>query len=298
MLPHVFNRRLIARHRRRAIDAAVEGLDFLVTIAAEDIAERLQSVSRSFETALVIGGPTDALARAVQQSGKVGRVIRADLFTPGLGTDPKPHVAIDDERLPFAGESLDLVVSSLTLQWANDIPGALVQIRRALRPDGLFLANLIGGDTLTELREAFLAAESEITGGVTPRVAPFADVRDIGGLLQRAGFALPVADIDRLMLRYETPFHLMRELATMGAGNALTERARGLLSPRILERAATHYAAAHADDDGRIRATIAILSMSGWAPHESQQKPLRPGTAKARLADALGAEERPLPSGS
>jgi SAM-dependent methyltransferase len=186
------------------------------------------------------------------------------------------------------------VVSTLSLQFANDLPGALVQIRRALKPDGLFLGTLVGGDSLGELRSAFLAAESERTGGATPRVAPFADVRDLGGLLQRAGFALPVADIDRLTLRYETPFHLMRELAAMGAANPLAERSRRLTSAGLLQRAAEIYRETNADPDGRVRATIVLVSLSGWAPHESQQKPLRPGSAKARLADALKATEVPL----
>jgi SAM-dependent methyltransferase len=294
MTPNLFDRRLIADRRRRAIDAAPAGADFLLKLAAEDVADRLATVSRRFGTAVAVGGPTDHLAAAVTASGRADRVIRADVFAAGPAGRHPADVVIDDEALPLAAESVDLVVSTLSLQFANDLPGALVQIRRALKPDGLFLGTLVGGDSLGELRSAFLAAESERTGGATPRVAPFADVRDLGGLLQRAGFALPVADIDRLTLRYETPFHLMRELAAMGAANPLAERSRRLTSAGLLQRAAEIYRETNADPDGRVRATIVLVSLSGWAPHESQQKPLRPGSAKARLADALKATEVPL----
>lgn len=291
MQPLVFDRRRLADQRRTAVARAVAGLDFLVDVAAEDVAARLDTVARRFERAVVIGGPTDALARAVAASGKVGTVIRADLFVAGPAGGHPTDLVIDDELVPFAAESVDLVVSGLTLQWVNDLPGTLVQIRRALRPDGLFLASFVGGDSLTELRQAFLAAESEMRRGAAPRVAPFADLRDLGALLQRAGFALPVTDLDRLTLRYATPFHLMDELKAMGAGNALAERSPALTSPALLRRAAEIYAENWSDPDGRVRASIVLLSASGWAPHESQQRPLRPGSAKSRLADALGARE-------
>ena len=182
---------------------------------------------------------------------------------------------------------LDLVVSALALQFVNDLPGTLVQIRRALKPDGLFLAAMIGGESLIELREAFAQAESEMEGGVSPRVAPFADLRDLGALLQRAGFALPVTDIDRVTVRYATPLALMHDLRRMGAANALTERRRTPLRRATLRRLFEIYAERFADPDGRIRATFEIVWLSGWAPHESQQKPLQPGSAKTRLADAL-----------
>ncbi len=295
MIPIVFDRPLIAARRRRAIAAAVPGSDFLVEHVAGDVADRLATLSRRFATAVAIGGPTDVLAEAVVASGRADRVIRADLFAAGPDGRRPVDLVLDDERLPFADASLDLVVSGLTLQWVNDLPGALVQIRRALKPDGLFLATFVGGDSLTELRRAFLSAESERRGGASPRVPPFADVRDLGGLLQRAGFALPVTDLDRLTLRYATPFHLMRDLAAQGATNPLAERGRGLTSPRLLARAAELYAEDAADPDGRVRATITLVSMSGWAPHESQQKPLKPGSAKTRLADALGVREITMP---
>ena len=197
----------------------------------------------------------------------------------------------DEEALPFRDGSLDLVVSALALQFLNDLPGALIQIRRALKPDGLFLAALLGGDTLTELRQSFAAAEAEIEGGVSPRVAPFADVREMGALLQRAGFALPVTDVERLTVRYSSPFFLMGELRRMGATNVLIERRRALLRRDTLKRMAQIYAERFSDPDGRVRATFELIWLSGWAPHESQQKPLRPGSAQTRLADALGVRE-------
>jgi SAM-dependent methyltransferase len=183
------------------------------------------------------------------------------------------------------------VVSALALQFVNDLPGTLIQIRRALKPDGLLLAALIGGESLSELRLAFAEAESEVEGGVSPRVAPFADLRDLGALLQRAGFALPVTDVDRVTVRYATPLDLMHDLRRMAAGNVLMERRRVPLRRATLRRAREIYAERFADGDGRIRATFDIVWLSGWAPHESQQQPLAPGSARTRLADALRTQE-------
>jgi SAM-dependent methyltransferase len=197
----------------------------------------------------------------------------------------------DEEALPFRDASLDLVVSALALQFVNDLPGALLQIRRALKPDGLFLAALLGGGTLTELRQAFAAAESDVEGGVSPRVAPFADLRDLGALLQRAGFALPVTDTDHLIVRYNTVFGLTHDLRRMGATNALLDRRRAPLKRATLMRMAEIYAQRFADADGRVRATFEIVWLSGWAPHPRQQQPLKPGSASTRLADALGTPE-------
>src|SRR5262249_26751587 len=201
-------------------------------------------------------------------------------------------VVADEEALPFADGTLDLVVSGLSLQAVNDLPGTLTQVRRALKPDGLFLAALLGGDTLTELRQSFAAAESDLDGGVSPRVAPFVDVRETGALLQRAGFALPVTDVDRITVRYGTPLGLLLDLRRMGAANPLVERRRVPLRRATLMRAMEIYAERFADpDDGRVRASFDIIWLSGWSPHESQQQPLRPGSAKQRLADALGTTE-------
>jgi SAM-dependent methyltransferase len=201
------------------------------------------------------------------------------------------HVVADAEALPLADASLDLVVSGLALQFVNDLPGTLIQIRRALKPDGLFIAALIGGESLSELRQAFGEAEAEVEGGVSPRVAPFVDIRDLGALMQRAGFMLPVTDIDRVVVRYGSVLGLMHDLRRMGAANSLIERRRVPLRRATLARMAESYARRFADGDGRIRASFDIVWLSGWAPHASQQQPLKPGSAQMRLADALGARE-------
>ena len=202
-----------------------------------------------------------------------------------------PVAVASPEALPFRAGSLDLVLSALGLQFVDDLPGAFVQIRRALKPDGLFLAAMLGGDTLTELRQAFAEAEAEVEGGLSPRVAPFADLRDIGGLLQRAGFALPVTDSDIVRVRYANAFALMQDLRRMGLTNALHDRRRTPLRRATLMRTAEIYAERFGDPDGRVPATFEIVWLSGWTPHESQQKPLRPGSARTRLADALGVKE-------
>jgi len=293
--PSIFDRRLLRARRARATRLGAS--TFLVERAAEDFSERLAAVLRRFDLAVDLGTPTGALRRALAASGKVATVVAADAL---IGANPDPRaraaplaVAADEEALPFRDGSLDLVVSALALQFVNDLPGTLVQIRRALKPDGLLLAALAGGDTLTELRQSFAAAEAEIEDGVSPRVAPFADVRDLGALLQRAGFALPVTDVERLTVRYASPTALMHDLRRMGAANALIERSRRPLKRATLARMLEHYAAHFGDGDGRVRATFDIVWLSGWAPHESQQKPLAPGSARRRLADALGTEEIP-----
>jgi SAM-dependent methyltransferase len=248
-------------------------------------------VLRRFDLALDLGTPGEAVRAALTRLGSVATIVAADAM-PATGTKRvSPLVTADEEVLPFRDASLDLVVSALALQFVNDLPGVLVQIRRALKPDGLFLAALIGGDTLTELRQSFAAAESEIEGGVSPRVAPFADLRDLGTLLQRAGFALPVTDTDRVIVRYDGAFGLMRDLRRMGATNALLDRRRTPLKRATLMRMAEIYAQRFADNDGRLRATFEIVWLSGWAPHPDQQQPLKPGSARARLADALGTRE-------
>jgi SAM-dependent methyltransferase len=272
--PAIFDRRLLRARLARA--RALGPVTFLLDRVAGDIAERLSAVLRTFDIAADVGTPTDAVRRAI--ADRVGMVA---------------EVALDEEALPFRDASLDLVVSALALQFVNDLPGALIQIRRALKPDGLFLAALIGGESLMELREAFAQAETEVEGGVSPRVAPFADLRDLGALLQRAGFALPVADVDRVTVRYSSPLALMHDLRRMGAANALNERRRTPLRRATLQRMLKIYAERFADPDGRIRATFEIVWLSGWAPHESQQQPLKPGSAKTRLADALRTREIP-----
>jgi SAM-dependent methyltransferase len=282
--PIVFDRALLRARGRRAL--SLGPATFLLDRVAADLAERLGAVLREFSLAIDLGTPADAVRRALADQKSIGTLVAAgSLPAQGLA------VVADEEALPFRDGSLDLVVSALALQFVNDLPGTLIQIRRALRPDGLLLAVLTGGETLTELRQAFAAAEAEVEGGASPHVAPFADVRELGALLQRAGFALPVTDVDRLTVRYASPFALMADLRRMGATNALTERRRVPLRRATLARMAEVYAARFADPDGRIRATFEIIWLSGWAPHESQQKPLRPGSAQTRLADALGTRE-------
>lgn len=272
--PLIFDRKLLRARRARA--ARLGPAMFLLDRVAEDMADRLSAVLRMFEVAADVATPGEAVRGALK--GKVGSFVDA---------------VTDDEALPFREGSLDLVVSGLGLQFVNDLPGTLIQIRRALKPDGLFIAALIGGDSLMELREAFGAAESEVEGGVSPRVAPFADLRDLGALLQRAGFALPVTDVDRVTVRYSDPLALMRDLRRMGATNAMIERRRTPLKRATLKRMFEIYAERFADADGRVRATFEIIWLSGWVPHESQQKPLQPGSAKTRLADALKTKELP-----
>jgi SAM-dependent methyltransferase len=263
--------------------------DFLLVRAVEDLEERLAAVLRPFPQALDIGTPTALASEALRRSGRVERVVR-------LSPLPEPGaIQGDEERLPFSGERFDLAISLLALQSVNDLPGSLIQIRRALKPDGLFIGALLGGSTLAELRQAMTQAEAELEGGVSPRVAPFADLRDIGGLLQRAGFALPVTDTDIVRVRYGNALALMRDLRHMGLTNALNARRRTPMKRATLLRAAEIYAERFADPDGRIPATFEIVWLSGWTPHESQQKPLKPGSAKMRLVDALGGKNGATP---
>ena len=247
---------------------------FLADRVAEDIAERLDVVTRKFVGVADIGSPGAALRKPSREKFDGIRTYH-DL--------PKS----DDEPLRLDPASLELAVSSLALQFVNDLPGMLAQIRRALKPDGLFLAAMMGGDTLTELRQSFAAAEAEIEGGVSPRVFPFIDLRDAGALLQRANFALPVTDVDRIIVRYDNAFALMHDLRRMGATNTMIERSRKFLRRATLLRMVEIYQDRFADADGRIRATFDVVWLSGWAPHDSQQKPLKPGSAKASLADAV-----------
>jgi SAM-dependent methyltransferase len=269
--PILFDRALLQARQSRAL--ALGPATFLLDRVAEEFAERLHAVLRDFSEVADIWTPGEGLGKALRDRFK-----------------SITHIRLDDseqETLPFAPESLDLVVSALALQFVNDLPGVLTQIRRALKPDGLLLAAMIGGDTLTELRQSFAAAEAERESGVSPRVAPFADLRDLGSLLQRAGFALPVTDVDRIMVRYDNAFALMADLRRMGATNVLVERRRTPTRRATLLRMAQLYSERFADPDGRIRATFDVVWLSGWAPHQSQQQPLKPGSATASLAEAV-----------
>jgi SAM-dependent methyltransferase len=267
--PILFDRALLRTRLDRALKQGPA--TFLLDRVAEDMEERLAAVKRDFADVADIWTPGDALRKPL-----------ADRFG-SFG-----HINLEDsEVLPLQPEQLDLVVSALALQFVNDLPGVLAQIRRALRPDGLLLAAMLGGDTLTELRQCFAAAEADLEGGVSPRVAPFADLRDIGALLQRAGLALPVTDVDRVVVRYDSPFALMADLRRMGATNILIERRRTPTRRATMLRMAQVYGERFADPDGRIRATFDVIWLSGWAPDESQPKPLRPGSATASLEEAV-----------
>jgi len=269
--PILFDRALLRARQQRAERQGAA--TFLLDRVAEDMAERLHAVLRAFADGADIGTSGDQLRGALD--GRVSQFAHIDL--PDSETEP----------LPLAPQSIDLAVSALALQFVNDLPGVLAQIRRALKPDGLLLAAMTGGDTLTELRQSFAAAEAELEGGISPRVAPFADLRDVGALLQRVGFALPVTDVDRVVVRYDSAFALMLDLQRMGATNVLVERRRVPTRRATLLRMAQIYAERFADPDGRIRATFDVIWLSGWAPHESQQQPLQPGSAKASLAEAV-----------
>jgi SAM-dependent methyltransferase len=281
----IFDSELVVRRKRRALAAAVPGASFLLDRAVDDLGERLATVERRFDRAAALFSMTRAASDAVLASGKAASVLRVEADEALLGGDAGLIGSLD--HIPLEAESIDLAVSLLSLHEADDIPGALIQVRRALKPDGLFLGAMAGGGTLAELRESLIAAETELYGGASPRVAPFTDVRDAGGLLQRAGFALPVADVETVTVRYDSMFGLVKDLRAMGASNALVDRSRRPGSRRLFLRAAEIYAERFSDPDGRVRATFAFIWMSGWAPHASQQQPLKPGSATVSLTEIL-----------
>jgi SAM-dependent methyltransferase len=284
--PPLFDRRLIRRRLAHASNSG--GADFLLVHAVHDLLERLSIIKRSFSFILDSGTPSPFLAKCLAERDAGSSVLRlAPVVAAHASAAPILAVVGDEETPPLAGQRFDLAVSALALQYVNDLPGALVQLRRVLKPDGLFLGCLLGGRTLEELRKALALAETEISGGISPRVAPFADVRDMGGLLQRAGFALPVVDSEPLVARYDSLLALISDLRAMGATNPLAARIRKPTARRLFLRAAEIYTERFADPDGKVRATFELIFVSGWAPHESQQKPLAPGSAKMRLEDAL-----------
>lgn len=292
--PRIFDRVL---HRRR-LDRAAPGFgaaDFLKRRVADDLVERLDGINRRFGVALDLGARDGTFGRALSEStaaAKVDLLIQSDLSARMMANAGGARVVLDEERLPFAPASLNLIVSSLGLHWVNDLVGALIQMRLALVPDGLLIGAMLGGATLTELRRSLLAAETEISGGAGPRVSPFADAPDGGALLQRAGFALPVVDTETVTVRYDHPLKLLADVRAMGETSVLFDRPRSPLSRAVLDRACEIYQNDYGEADGRVPATFEILTLTGWAPHDGQQKPLRPGSATARLADALGVVER------
>jgi SAM-dependent methyltransferase len=294
--PRLFDRALHARRLDRAA-AGFAGADFLQRRAALDLVERLETIMRDFPLAVDLSARRGAFREALAASdaaGRVGLLIETELSPAMLAGRGGPRLVADEERLPFAEASLDLVVTTFGLHWTNDVVGALIQARMALKPDGLLLASFLGGATLTELRQALTQAEDELWGGAGSRVSPFADSRDAAGLLQRAGFALPVADVDRVSVSYEHPLKLFADLRQMGETNVLADRHPRRLTRGLIARASQIYAERFAGPDGRVPATFEIVTLTGWAPHASQPQPLKPGSATARLADALGVVEHPL----
>ena len=270
--PRIFDTGLIARHLARRPKAG----DFVTDLVLADLHDRLAALIRDFPRALIIGPDKDLLPETAQTASAE---IAFDRYAAFAGNDDIPDIG---------GDNFNLIVSLLHLQAVNDVPGYLARLRAKLAPDGLLLVAALGGETLTELREAFLSADALVFGGASARVAPMLQVRDGGALLQRAGLALPVADVETHIVRYSSPFALMSEIKALGASNPLVDRPRRLASPALLAAAANAYAAQDSDPDGRIRATLEIVWLSGWAPHESQQQPLKPGSAKTRLGDVLG----------
>lgn len=286
----LFDKQVLRLRRSRAAKTLMHH-DFLLERVASDFAERLVVICRDFEMGAVIGAHTGRIAHHLRSLENVGDMLQTESDKWLARQLDGDRVVCDEELLPFADGSFDLIVSGLTLQLANDLPGALVQMARALRPDGLLMVALLGGETLWELRDAFVAAELEVKGGVTPRVAPFADIRELGSLLHRAGLALPVADRNVVTVTYSSPIALMHELRMMGATNVLHDRDKKWLNRATLERVLEIYSNKFSEESDRIRATFEIVTLTAWAPDSSQPKPLRPGSARARLADALGTKE-------
>ncbi len=285
--PVVFDRKRVRRNRERCRKKFTSH-GFLFDWSARELGERLLLINRNFLKAVFLG------SRAVQSiaipKGKIGSAVVMDSCLP-YSSLPFPSVVADEESLPFAAGNLDLLLSNLTLHTVNDLPGALIQIKRSLKPDGLFLAAMFGGETLHELRACLMEAEMELRGGISPRVAPFADKQQAGALLQRAGYALPVVDSEILTVTYPNLLALMRDLKGMGESNALAHRDKSFTGKNLFIRAEEIYRQRYGEADGRLRASFEILFLIGWAPHYSQQKPLRPGSAEHSLADALSTEE-------
>lgn len=282
----IFNRKALQRNRARAARKNAD-VSFLLNEVMDELAFRLSAINRNFETSICLGTHLGIGTDELDASGKISNLIHLDpsieMMEPILG----PKIIAEEECLPLKDACVDCVISPLSLQWVNDLPGCLIQIRRALKPDGLFMAALIGGESLQELRTSFISAESNLTNGAHQRVSPFVDVKAFGGLLQRAGFALPVIDREIRTVRYDTPLGLMQDLRHMGASNILNARAKRFLRRDVLAKMMEHYAQNFADPDGRIRASFEIIYVSAWAPDDSQPKPLKPGSATHSLAEAL-----------
>ena len=278
-MPRVFDRALVGRHLARRPSGRD---DFVLRLVLDDLNERLATVTRSFERALIMAPDAGPLPTRAQSANGPIVFERAATVLAGSGA-----ALVEPEALDLPRRDYDLIFSLFDLDVVDDVPGFLARVRAHLRGDGLFLAAAIGGDSLTELREAFLSADAEIGGGAYLRVAPFIALSDAAGLLQRAGFTLPVSDVETHIVRYETPLALMRELKALGASNPLAERPGKPATRTLLAQASAAYQQLAGEADGRVRATLEIIWMSGWAPHASQQKPLKPGSAEISLTKVL-----------
>lgn len=292
--PRLFDRALLRARRDRAASEFLH-YDFLHGRVADDLLDRVESVSRDFGTCLVLGGG-GAVGRALKErpdaAKKIGTLIEADLSPAMAGLSAHASLALDEERLPVAEASVDLVLCCLSLHWTNDLVGALIQLNYALKPDGFLAGTILGGSTLTELRQALAEAETALGREPNRRVSPFADAIDMAGLLSRAGYAMPVSDVDRVTARYGNSFVLMRDLRQMGETSVLADRPRTPGTKALFVKTAEAYAHAFAHSDGKVPATFELIHFAGWAPHPDQPRPKRPGSAQARLADALGVAER------
>ncbi len=289
----VFDRRVV-RMRRNRFAARFNNHDFLVREVGERLVDRLDDIRRSFPMALDLGCHRGEVATLLNDRGGIEVLVHCDMAKTMVDFAPAPAVVADEEALPFADGTFDLVLSVLDLHWVNDLPGCLTQIRRCLKPDGLLLAAMLGGETLKELRASLSEAEIAVEGGLSPRVSPFADVKDAGGLLQRAGFALPVVDTDEVTVTYDSAMRLMTDLHGMGESNAVLERRRSFTRRTTLLEAASLYQQQFADDDGRVPATFQVLYLTAWVPDESQPKPLTPGSGRIDLASVLAGSGGPV----
>ena len=287
----VFDRHILKLRRDRAASRASE-FNFLFAETADRLADRLEDTTRNFPRAVDLGCHSGELAQILAASSRVETLHQADISyryaKAARDLNGRSSMVADEEFLPFAEGSLDLILSNLSLHWVNDLPGMLLQARRALKSDGLFLASMLGGETLKDLREALMTAEAEEEGGVSPRVSPFVDVKDAGALLQRSGFALPVVDADDITIDYPDALKLMRDLSGMGESNIVAKRSKKFTKRSTLARAAAIYHERHGRDDGRVHAKFQVIYLTGWAPDDSQPKPLRRGSGQVSLVDFLG----------
>jgi NADH dehydrogenase [ubiquinone] 1 alpha subcomplex assembly factor 5 len=293
--PRIFDRNAVKRNQHRAASLG-EMEPPLIRDLRAGLLDRIRDVTRTFQHALVQGMRPEITAKILVDHHGIQQAFGMESTAAGARSDSADFTAVagDEEWIPFGFGAFDIVVSQLCLHWTNDLPGSLIQLRRTLKPDGLFLASVFGGETLNELRTSWLAAESTLRGGVTPRVSPLLDVRDAGNLLLRAGFALPVTDTDRYTLEFANLRELALFLRLIGETNAVTNRARGLTTPRLWKAVEDHYSEHFTNANGKLRATFDLITLTGWAPDATQQKPLAPGSAASRLADALGSDEKPI----